>query len=385
MISGVLFTLGVSTIAMLGESTLDYSIGQHIYQPVFARLAFQIPDADQSAADREAARASVPSYYERSDTRLTFERIRSDLVRVYEAAVNADTFAVYEEAVKQLGVPAEVAAYERLHALADDDGRGRVRKAVDELPLEQEYVVRDLLRSLRSPRTPASVTDFVRLELPVDDGVVNVLEIPHADLIRQLNTRALEGSAIGLARRFSIREMAGTVQAVVLRVFSDQPTILFNRERTAQAMQEAANATPEAVTAYAQGETLVKPGVVGSEEYDLLRREHAAYLDFLLLGTSDAVRARNQELRRRFGMVGMMTLLSMGLLTYVGRYHRRIFEVRTRTLAFMLLVLGTLLAVRLIDMRVPNIPELVLAPALKSIEQQSEKTESRDGPSMVSP
>jgi hypothetical protein len=29
--------------------------------------------------------------------------------------------------------------------------------------------------------------------------------------------------------------------------------------------------------------------------------------------------------------------------------------------------------------------EVVLAPALKSIEQPSEKTENRDGPSMVSP
>ena len=361
VISSVIFTLATSTIAWLGEATLGYSIGQQIDQPVFTRVAFQVPDDAQTEADREAARAATPNYCTQNANPLTFDRIRADLMRVYEAAVNAETIEEYEAAVKQLGVPAEAAAYERLHALADDAGRATVQSAVDQLPLENEFVIRDLMRS---PLTPASVTGFIRLELEGGDAEKKVVDIPHADLVLQGNERALEGSAAGLARRFSIRELAGTVRAVVLEVFRDQPTIIFNRERTNQAMLAAAEQTPIAMTAYAKDDTLVNRGVIRSEEYDLLRAEHDEYTRFLLLDTPEALGARHDRLRQRLGLVTIVALLSVGLLTYVGLHHPRIFEVRARTIAFMTLVLGTLLAVRLIDMRVPEIPELVLAPML---------------------
>ena len=68
-------------------------------------------------------------------------------------------------------------------------------------------------------------------------------------------------------------------------------------------MVAAAEATPVAVTAYAMGETLVKPGVIGSEEYDLLRAEHDEYARFLLLDKPEAIVARHVRLRQCIGTV----------------------------------------------------------------------------------
>ena len=62
-IIGVVFVTAASAIALWGEASLDYVVGQRIEQPIYAKVRFQVPDPKQTANDRKAARAKVPSYY----------------------------------------------------------------------------------------------------------------------------------------------------------------------------------------------------------------------------------------------------------------------------------------------------------------------------------
>ncbi len=356
-----LFILAASAIALLGEVMLGYSVGQNMDKPIYARVDFQVPDEEQTAADKEAARASTPSCYTMNPPALTFDRIRADLMRVYQAAVDADTFEKYSETLGELGWPAVRTAYERLRDLGDEAGRSRFQGWVDGLPLEEEYVVRGLFRE---DRDPDSAKDFIRLEIPEPQGGRTVLDIRHADLVPHGNEKALRGTASAAARKFTLREMTSTVEAVVLAVLRDQPTILYNRDRTVAEMRKAEEATPVALTTYEMGKPFVNPGVLGPEDYELLRAEHTTYLEFINQDVPEAFKERQRRWLQRSGLVTLVTLLSIGLLVYTGLHQPRVFEIGSRTLAFTVLMLGTLLAARVLDMNWPQRPELVYAPCL---------------------
>lgn len=362
-IASVLFVVAASAIAMFGEATLGYSIGQRINQPIYARVEFHVPDEEQTAADREAAGALTPSYYMVNAPALTFDRIRADMMRLYQAAADAETFEEYSRTLEELHWPASVNAHRRLRALGDDAGRTKFQEWVERLPLEEEYVVRNLLRE---PRTPNSARDFIRLEVPGDEGGSTLVDIPLAELVRQGNGKALRGSAAAAATKFRLRELIPAVEAIVHSAFHNQPTIVYDRQRTNAEMRAAEERTPIALTTYEKDKAFVNPGVLGSAQYELLRAEHTAYSEFLKRDVDEAAGARRAILLRQGGMVTLVVMLSIGLLMYTGLHRPRIFEVRSRTIAFMGLMLGTVLAARVLDLKFPQLPELVFAPCLFS-------------------
>lgn len=358
----VLFIGAASAIALLGETTLGFSIGQRIEHPVYARVDFQVPDDEQTEADMEAARASTPSYYALNARALTFDRIRADLMRLYQAAADTDTLAGFQETLKELNWPVDAYAYERLRALGDEAGRAQFQSWVDRLPLEKEYVVRDLPRERRVPK---SATDFIRLELPMPrDGRITTIDIPHAELVT--NKKAVRGSAASVARQFHLRGLAPIVEAIVFAAFREQATIVYNQERTVEAMRAAEEETPVAFITYEKDKAFVNSGVLGSEQHELLKAHHAEYLEFLKRDVPEAAEERQVRKLQRAGMVTLVMLLSIGLLVYTKLHQPRIFEVHARTIAFSALILGCLLAARVLDMNWPQLPELIYAPCLFS-------------------
>ncbi len=359
----VVFIAAVCAITLIGEMTLGYSIGQRIEQPIYAQVDFQVRDEQQTKADKEAARAATPSYYSLNAAGATFTRIRADLMRLFQAAADAETVEEFKQTLEELEWPAEARGYERLRSLGNETGRAQFQTWVDQLPLEKEYVVRDLLLE---PRTPTSATDFVRLEIPASEERVTVIDIPHAELVPHGNEKALQRSAAAVALKFRLRELTPTVKEIVLAALRDQPTIVFNQERTVSAMREAEEATPPALAVYEKGKPFIHPGVMGSKEYALLQAHHAKYLEFLKLDSPDAAVERRAQVLQRAGAITLVAILSAGLLMYIKLHRPRIFEVRARTFAFSALILGCLLAARALDMKWPEFPELVYAPCLFS-------------------
>jgi putative nucleotidyltransferase with HDIG domain len=282
-------------------------------------------------------------------------------MRVYQAAVDSDTFEEFSGLMAELELPAAAEAYKRLRELADDAGRARFQGWVDQLPLENEYMVRGLLRE---DRDPGSATDFIRLEVPAADGGVTVSDIPHAELVPHGNDKAVRGVAADVARKFRSYELGSTVEAVVFAAFREQPTIIYNRARTVEEMRKAGEDTPVALRTYEKGKAFVNPGVLRSEEYELLRAHYDAYLAFLKQDVPEAASERQARLLQQIGRATLITLLSIGLLAYTRMHQPRVFEAGSRTMAFMALMLGTVLAARLLELRWPHVPEFVLAPCL---------------------
>ncbi|MFQ5591868.1 MAG: HD family phosphohydrolase, partial [Phycisphaerae bacterium] len=140
--------------------------------------------------------------------------------------------------------------------------------------------------------------------------------------------------------------------------------IVYSQEHTLDAMRRAEEATPEAVTTYEAGEPYISPGVLTESEYALLKAHRAAYLKFLDEGEAGAAWLWRERLLQRAGLLTLVGLLSIGLLVYTRTHQPRVFDNRTRTLAFMLLILATLLSARLLELKWAHLPELIFAPCI---------------------
>jgi len=361
---GAGFVAAASVVALWGEGSLDYVVGQRIEQPIYAKVRFQVPDIKQTTNDRKAAREKTASFYVMNDPALTFGRIRADLMRLYQVAAEEDTFDTYSTAMEGLKWPVERAAYDRLRALVDmpdDAGRALFQEWIDKLPLESQYVVRGLSKE---PRDPRSATDFILLETRGADNEIGVAQVPHSELVLQGNDLALQGSAGIVARRVPAYELRSAVEAMIVSVFREQPSIIYAQERTADALQKAEKATPDAFTTYEKDRPYISPGELKDDGYALLRAHHAAYEAFLTQDNDEAAELRQERWLQRTGLVALVIVLSGGLLIYARLYHPNLFEVRPRTIAFVAVMLVTIAAARLLDIKLPDFPELVSAPCL---------------------
>jgi len=363
-LAGVSLTILVCLIGLLGESRPRFGVGQHLPHPVYALVDFQVRDPLGTSKDRRAARAATRSYYGINNRAITVDKIRSDLMHVFEIAAASPTAEAYQEDMSKRSWPADAAAFARLRSLADlPDDRGRIQfqQWIVALPLESEYVVEPLRNEKRDP---ASTTNSLVLETLRPDGTLETLEIQHSHVVPRDNEKALRGSATDVARRFPAAELRPTVEAVVLQTFREEPMIRFDSERTTAMMREAEGTTAERMTTYEKGKPFLAPCELGSDERDLLFAHHDAYRQFLTQDSAESRWLRRVEWLHTTGTLSLAALLTLGLLTYAVVSHSRIFEVPSVTVAFCGLVVWTLLIARLMHLRWPNFPELALGPVL---------------------
>ena len=148
---------------------------------------------------------------------------------------------------------------------------------------------------------------------------------------------------------FPIYELRPAIEAIGFAAFQAQPTIIFDQERTVEEMRAAEEATPEALATYERDKPFVKPGVLGTVEYQLLKAEQAAYVEFLREDDPLAHKLRQRATAPATGGWSFwLGCLSVGLLVYVHMHQPRIFEVRSSSAAFSVLLLATLLAARIL-------------------------------------
>jgi hypothetical protein len=360
----VVFVAVAVAIALLGNVGIEYAVGKRVDRPIHAQVDFQVPDAKQTAAGREAARAKTASHYTLNPKAITADRVRTDLMALYQAAADSETFEEYAKAMEQKKWPAEHEAYDALRSLVDqpeDAGRKKFVEWAETLPVQEQLVVRELYRE---PREPASATNFILVEMP-DDGGTHEVKVPHSELVQQATDKALQGAASEVARRIPMPRLRSTVEAIVRAAFKEQPTIVFNQERTREAMRAAEESVPEVMVTYKPGDPLVNAGVsLGTADHELLRAHQAAYLAFLNQDVEEARAMRRERLLQRVGLGTLVGILAIGLMAYVGSHQPRIFEIRARTLAFLTVILGTLAAAQALVLQFPSIPELVLFPCL---------------------
>ncbi|MCH9001329.1 MAG: HDIG domain-containing protein [Planctomycetes bacterium] len=364
---GIVFCACASAIAIWSEARIDYSEGERIRSPIYARVDFEVRDDEQTSKDRDGARAATPSYYKRNASSLTVDRIRADLRSLYESAAEASSFEEYQSAIAAAAWPAHEPAYKRLRGLidrSDDSGREQFETWIGLLPLESEYVATNTGAESREPK---STTDYLILQTASDENDdAGLVRVSRMQVVSQRNEKALRGSAGDVTRRFPAYELKETVEAIVFAVFRENPTIIFDRERTVAEMRAAEEATPVAMSSYEHDKPFIRPGVLGPEDIRLLQAEHDGYRSFLYSDDPAAAFLKREQLLRQVGLVTLVVLLSVGLLVYTKQNQPRIFENSTRTVAFAALMLMTLLAVRVLKMNWGQHPELAFLPCILS-------------------
>lgn len=363
---GLTFVLIAAAVTLVGEAKIDYVVGQRLEQPIYAKVDFQVEDPSRTDADRTAARARTPSRYTPNSPALTFDRIRADLLRVLQAAADAESFEQYQAALLALGWPAESSQYDRLRALAtmsDDAGKKQWQEWVANLPLERHAVVRNWVRE---PRDPASLADYILLETKSESGEAILNQIAHSELVSQGNETNLQGVATRIARSLPAHELPlrSVIEATVLRVFREQPTLLYDQPATEAAMKAAAEATPPALTTFTRNQPFINPGTLNSDEYELLKRHRDAYLAFLQTDTPEAKGLRFELRMEQAGLVALVALVALGFVAYGRTWQKPLFGGPERAIPCLILAILTLVAVRFIDIRWPQYQEFLLVPAL---------------------
>jgi putative nucleotidyltransferase with HDIG domain len=359
-------------IANAGAPALPYSVNQKIGQAIPARVDFKIADAELAAANILAARETAPSRY--TVNRELIDRIAGDLTAMFEAA-QAETFAEFEKLAQDAVWSASTEFYERLHN-ADEVRRksfmASIRRLQDMLP--NERTVRPTATEDRDP--PSKAVNIV-VRRPGDaEGESTAESVPKVELVPIASTGHIEYRAERLATQFETI-LRPAVADYLTEVLSKNPMLLFDRTATLQAMSDAEAAAAPGEKLFEKDKPMVFPrrlkttdGTTGEEvgltraDLEVLEAEARAYQAFLDSDDPDAVKLRGQRFNATIGVGMVILVLSISLFVYVGMYHPRVFEVPTRALAFVGLLVGCLLVVRFVDARFALTPVLLAASML---------------------
>ncbi|MCP4592625.1 MAG: HDIG domain-containing protein [bacterium] len=373
----LLFFLALSTIALYGKPPLRYRPGQTIDGPVFARISFSQIDEQETSRAREAAKAATPSYYRVN--RDLVARIGGDLQDLYQAAKGAEEYEAFAPLGEQNGWKVNPGAFDELRSLSDEAGGSRYAKWLTALKqrLYEEYTVRPTSEEDRNPSSNSPVARVLPLPAegaegePPGDTTASVIDIPTVQLIPTSNPRIIEARAETLAARTFPLVLRPAVAAVLAKHLAAEPVLLFDKAATATAMESAFDRVDDVIIAYPRGASLVTPPpgeeqtVLAPEQAQLLELEHRAYLDVLADpgNATEGAKLRRERVLAQVGTAAILAVLTVALFAYVRQFQARILQVRTRTVAFAVLLLAVVAATRLIRARF-DYPEVSIGPML---------------------
>jgi len=360
---GLLFLGGTTAVALYGTRSRSFSVGQKIDQPIYAEVAFSITDEQRTMRDRQTARAATPSHYRLDEALIT--QIETDLRNLYQAAQASETFEAFLERATENGWTVDEAAYGQLRSYADATRQSAFEDCIVRLGrrLEREFTRHPDAEKDRSP--PSSAKTIVIHLRDASEGEAP-LEVSVFDILPLSNTTGIQRAANDLVLKCGFSPALRTTVADLLsRRLSEKPLLVFDAAVTAEQMVLAAERVETVTVRYQQNEPIIPVRAEGLTFADLqlVAAHDEAYRQFLVGDAEGAKDLRERALLRRIGLVTLFVLLTVVLLGYVATYQRRVLEVWTRGLAFVLLLVGTLAAVRVIDLASP-IRELMVGPPL---------------------
>ncbi len=359
-----LFFAASTMVALYGTHAATYDEGQKIDQPIYAEVDFQIPDEQETLRRQQAARASAPSHYRVNHELIA--RIGTQLQDLYHAVQAAETFDAFREnADNEQASGVDEAAYEKLRSYADDQAPSRFEQNIGRLrvALQSEYTWN---RATAGQRNPPSTAEFILVHSgPPGQDEPAAKEVGVFNLNPISNVTSLRRAADELARRFA-PELRSEVSRILAQRMSQDPMLTFELAATNNEMSRRQELVEPATMDYQRGQPLIGARTdrgLTAADLQILAFHAAAYRKYLDSDDEGAKTLRDRELFQRVGIATVFVLITIGLFGYVGMYQHRIFEVHARLLALVALVLGTLLAARLIDTRT-QIQELIYAPPL---------------------
>ncbi len=366
LLAGLVFAAVATAVALQGSHTRHGNLGQKLYQPIYAEVTFEVEDDAGTLRRQQASRAATPSHYRLNHQLIA--KVGTELQELYQAAQASETLDAFIAAAETRVWTVDEDAYLQLRSYAADQTQVRFESGIARLrtALKSE---RTFEANSAAERTPRSTVDVILVH--DDDGTIEhgraAKEVRSLDLVPISNVTSLRRAADYLASfgGFAIA-LRATVSQILVDRMSDAPLLVFDLAATNEEMLRAEQSVRPATVVYERGRPLIGRNTetgLSAADLQLLARHDAAYVEYVKSNAEGAQALRDRELLRSSGIGAIILLATGGLFIYTGMYQRRVFEVNTRVVAIVLLLLGTLIVTKLIDARILH-RELIHIPAV---------------------
>jgi putative nucleotidyltransferase with HDIG domain len=365
---GLAFVVAATVIALSGTYVRDYTVGEKIDQPVYAKVSFSVEDDQRTRRERQAARAATPSHY-RVDYSV-IARIESELQALYQIAQAADTFEAFEAETAERGWTVDAPAYETLRSYAESARKNLYEERIARLRkrLVWEYTRRPDAEQDRSPPSSAEII-LVHTDAPsnADKQPAPPTEVSIFDVLPISNTTRLQRAASDLALKSGFAApLRDVVSSILLKQLSESPLLVYDPALTREHMAKRERAVEPVRVHYHKDQPIVPARTEQGLTYadlSLLDKHEEAYRAFLASDEPGAAALNKRHLLRRIGVASVLFLLTVTLFAYVGTYQPRVLQNPTRTAGLAGLLLATLLAACLIE-DAAGAKELIVGPPI---------------------
>jgi putative nucleotidyltransferase with HDIG domain len=326
------FALVASGIVMLRDGAVGYKPGQYVPQDVLSRVDFSFTDPERLAKVKQEKRESEPHVF----------KANGDAWGDLQAALSELPERVGDKDVSQL--PSSLAT--ALQVAPGSDGILNVLRQYQTPAQKSKYVkaVEDFIKDLR----PLIVLPAAEREAEMSRGnqrFVMIRVADHAtlkpdDTLADGPNKDLQDRLNTVAGKHFYFAPALAPKLVVFSLQTLKPTHVLDEIATVEAQNLAAQAVPssEAQVKYIRNQPLVLGNRVLSENnWQLLRAEKEQFINQL----------GRQALKSKFGLAGLVMLITAVLSVYISRYHGRIVRNNVRGIAIGALLISMLLLAQL--------------------------------------
>jgi putative nucleotidyltransferase with HDIG domain len=346
LVIAVGFWAAASMTLLTGSQRLPYYLGQDLKQPVLSRINFERINEGRTAEARKASQQEVPNYYRINQALV--DGILAEFRDLFAAANAAESYEAFSAGLPGSGINPSLRwgvdeqGFKSLKALGNEAGAADFKRDID--TAGKRLIQKNLVLRSEEDREIRSTAGSVEL----DRGNGAFEAVPKEKLIYSVNSEHVERLAQDIVRQIFSVEIRQTLASIIKRAIN--PTekkaislYVFDANYTRAIMDRAASLDP-VKDAFQAGDRLVGAGILDSGELALLKAEHEQYL--VQRDSNPDLRAAWRE--EQSGVIGLIGLITVGMVLYTLRCQPRIARKWPRALALAMLLLMMLIGDRLV-------------------------------------
>jgi hypothetical protein len=367
-----------TTIILTGRDVIPYAVGQKIDRTVLSRVDFKEEDVQATNQAREAARDETADVFVLNQPLL--DKTKTEFQQMFTTCKAHDTYEKFLEATKDRQWNVKKEAYEYLKQL-DEPGTNRYQTSLNSIleGMKGEWLTEQVTPEQRSPASKASV--IVLKGAPGKEGASD-RQVDLFDLTYHGNAKDVRRLANELVRQHFPLPVHEGLEEILRGLLTQEPIYRYDPGLTQVAMKAAAENAPTKYQTYGKETPLLNLGkapvadrLITEQALALLALEQSKYLAFLNSDDPAARELRRQRLLQRCGTGALVLLITIGIAGYVLMYQPRIAEKPARGMALAGLLLGMLLAAKVLvlqkdffgDYREYSLLPVVMAGAILTI------------------
>jgi putative nucleotidyltransferase with HDIG domain len=338
----------LATLIMIsGDEPFGYSTEMVLKRPILSRVNFERVNEFRTETARRKVQQAVPNYF-RLDGQLV-DAIQAefrDLHAAVKASENFETFKTTHEAKW----PLDEAAFGVFKSLTDPAGSEQFKGSVD--TLANRLADEPMCEQAEVEREVRSTASHVML----DRGDGRFQATPKERLIYAKEPVQVEALSERIVRFLFAAEIRPVLEGIIRKAIAPasgahHPICVFDETLTKSKIDEAGAIDP-VTDEYEAGDRLINTGPINNEALALLKIEHEEYLK---QRNSDP-QLRVEWRKKQAGLMGVVLLVTIGLVIFTCRTQPRIARRTPRTIGIAGLLLAMLIVDRFILLQIDDSP-----------------------------